>query len=534
MSDNAEVFKLKKRVRYYDKQSFGQQLDQLLARHADGSIEKHQRMPSLVYLLLEWLFEVENKGTPKIASARDITWFMNRLWQLNDSNFGNNNIESVTLFLRPLINNQFWIQHSKAYWLRGLVLQHALMFPMGKSPFNDEFFQATKITLSDYFHITAAILVGMDNERRVMNYFEVVKALHPHFSIDTIAKAIRVFAMFPEEIERFLSEKMPRENAMSIINADTRLIHCPVILNTRGLYTPDHALLRRGLSESAFNHFLRINRDGFRMRYGDAYENYVRGCLIRDDVSFDSEDELKLLYKEHRVEGKVVDAVAKATDGVVFVEAKGVVPKVETMITAEPRLIKHHLKDTVIRAAKQIIECAFRLEQQCYQKLPEKAERYGLIVTQGEYYLKRFSNIAKHIAADTISNLESKFGQPIPYENIFVCNINDFDYLTGTEATCEDFFVSFMQHCKEEDADTSTSKMLMLQHIESFFKKLESQGQEYARARETAVKNESLFTALVDIVKANVEYWNSKSKTELLEKGNDLRRAVVHTVADQL
>jgi len=74
----------------------------------------------------------------------------------------------------------------------------------------------------------------------------------------------------------------------------------------------------------------------------------------------------------------------------------------------------------------------------------------------------------------------------------------------------------------------------MLQHIESFFKKLESQGQEYARARETAVKNESLFTALVDIVKANVEYWNSKSKTELLEKGNDLRRAVVHTVADQL
>ena len=69
MPDNAEVYKLKKRVRYYDKQSFGQQLDQLLARHTDGSIEKHQRMPSLVYLLFEWLFEVESKGTSKTAAG---------------------------------------------------------------------------------------------------------------------------------------------------------------------------------------------------------------------------------------------------------------------------------------------------------------------------------------------------------------------------------------------------------------------------------------------------------------------------------
>jgi hypothetical protein len=535
MQENKEVFKLKKRVRYYDKQSFGLELDKLLSRYPDGSIEKHRRMPTLAYLLFEWLLEVENKGTPKVATSRDISWFMNKLWQLNDKLGGNRNTESVELFLRPVINNQFWIQHSSAYWLRGLVLQHALMFPNGaNSPFSEEFFQTTKVQLNDYFHIAAALLVGMDNEHRVMNYSQVIKALYPHFSIDTIARSIRVFAMFPEEIALFLAEKMPRSSTLNIVNADTRLIHCPIILNSRGLYTPDFAMLRRGLSESALNHFLRLKRSGFRTRYGEAYENYVRGCLIRDDITFDSEDELKKRYEDHKIEGKVVDAFVKASSGVVLVEAKGVVPKVETLTTADPRRIKHHLKDTVLRAAKQIIECAFRLEHDCRQKLPEKANRYGLIVTQGEYYLKRFSNIAKHIAADTIANLEAKFGQPIPYENIFICNINDFDYLTGTEATCCDFIVSFMHHCKEEDGNTETSKMLMLQHIESFFEKLESQGQEYARARETAVKDESLLTELAELVGANVEYWKTKSKTELINKGGELMRCLAQTSADQL
>ncbi len=80
MQENKEVFKLKKRVRYYDKQSFGLELDKLLSRYPDGSIEKHRRMPTLVYLLFEWLLEVDNKGTPKVATSRDIYWFMNKLW----------------------------------------------------------------------------------------------------------------------------------------------------------------------------------------------------------------------------------------------------------------------------------------------------------------------------------------------------------------------------------------------------------------------------------------------------------------------
>ena len=84
------------------------------------------------------------------------------------------------------------------------------MFPNGaNSPFNEEFFQTTKVQLNYYFHIAAALLVGMDNEHRVMNYSQVVKALYPHFSIDTIARSIKVFAMFPEEIALFLTEKMP-------------------------------------------------------------------------------------------------------------------------------------------------------------------------------------------------------------------------------------------------------------------------------------------------------------------------------------
>jgi len=80
MQENKEVFKLKKRVRYYDKQSFGLELDKLLTRYPEGSIEKHRRMTTLVYLLFEWLLEVDNKGTPKVATSRDIYWFMNKLW----------------------------------------------------------------------------------------------------------------------------------------------------------------------------------------------------------------------------------------------------------------------------------------------------------------------------------------------------------------------------------------------------------------------------------------------------------------------
>lgn len=534
MPTNREVLKLKRRVGYFEKQSFIRELNIYLSRHPEGSIEKYKQMPSFVYLLLEWVFEVEYKETPRITTARDVSWFMNRIWKINNSFGANRKTDSVTLFLRPIINNQFWIQQDGSYWLRGILLQYAIMLPKGSSPFYDEFLQATKVDLDDYFQISAIVMITLDSQQRAISYSNVVRLLYPYFTIDIIARSLRVFAMLPDEIKLFLTKKVPRSESLVLLNAETRLIHCPVIFIADSLYAPDHALLRRGISESAFNHFLRLNRSGFRQRYGNAYENYVRGCLFRDDISFSSEAAIERIYKSNNISGKVVDALVEGTNGVVLVEAKGVVPKVETLTSAEPYVIRNHLKDTVLKAAKQIVECLYKLEK-CQHPLPLLNERFGLIVTQGEYYLKRFSEIAKYIAGDTMANLENKFGKLIPYENIFVCNVNDLDYLVGTEAKCDDFLVTFMQHCKKEDADSNTSKMLMTQHIESFFSMLhESQGAEYKRAKETKVRDESLTNKIETLTKTNKEYWNTSSETELVERTNQLKAAIRDSASDQL
>lgn len=530
MKDNKEVYRLKSRLKYYDKTSFLCELDKWTHAHPDGSYEKNSLMPSYCYLLLEWLLEAKSVSSQKIAKKKDIDWFMDRLWQLNEMVGSTRNTESVTLYLRPIVNNQFWLQQSKKYWLRSLLINYSLMSPDESKPFNEEFYQVTKVSLSSYFKVAAIILHVMDTKQRTVIFSSLVKLLFPHFEIETIARSIRLVAMFPYEVQKFLADALPRANSLEILNADTRLLHCPVILTEQGLYSLDNSLLRRGICESPLNHFLRLNRNGFRQRYGRAYESFIVEKLAKN-LSLETESDINKIYKVNGTQGKVVDGLVRGDSAVVFVEAKGVMPRVEVLTTSDPTMIKRYLKDTVTKAAKQIIECAFTLEEKCSIGLPNSSERFGLIVTQGEHYLKRFSDFAKYVAPETMNKLEDSFGCPVPYNNIFVCNINDFERLMSHEDGQKDYLTTFMQHCRDEDSTSHLSKMLMQQHVDSFIKKTSEGG---LAIEPISSQSRAFVEDVASITKSNLQFWECNTKDDLLVRAYQLKSLITQTEPDCL
>lgn len=527
MSVESELHKIKKRLRYFDRSSMVFELDNYLSEHAEHSPERFQRLPFLGFLLLEWLFEVTPNTSTRIASTKDVYWFIHRLFELNGKTTAGNNSGSLMLFMRPIISNQFWIQHRNEYWLRALINQFEIFHPDDNTPFNAEFEQATGVKLTDFFIIKCYLYCGMKGENRRLNYLHIVKSLHPFFDLDTIAKSIRLISGTPENLQAFLCNVMPRAITDTITIAESRLLHKPIIIAESYLFSIDITLLSRGIAEAALNHFIRMNTSGFRQRFGDAFEKYVHVCLSRPDITFVNESDINGTYATAGLAGKVTDFLVKGHDGCVLVEAKGVVPRVETLSSANPFLIKRQVKDSIIKGIKQIVECAYLLDNADGQTLPSSSERFGLIVTQGEFLLKRGIDIAKNIAPNDILSLAEKFGEPIPFTNIFVCSIQDFEYLCGIATRKPDFLLEFLRHCRREDADTSTMKMTMIQHIETFFKVLIPEGENYRRRENRGLKDNRLFRKTSDVVAHNQAYWHGKSVNDTYQKSMALKHKLV-------
>ena len=529
MSVEKELLKIKRRLRYFDRFSVLIEIERFLSEHPEHSVERFQRLPFLSFLVVEWLFEVTPNKSTRVATKRDVYWFVNRLFELNGKTTAGNNSDSLILFMRPLINNQFWIQHRNEYWLRALINQFEIFHPDNTSPFDNEFKQATGIKLTDFFVIVSYVYFGMRAENRRLNYIQIVKYLHPYYSLETIAKSIRIIAGTPTQLQDFLCNTFPREVTDTVTIAETRLLHKPILITEGYLYCADVTLLGRGIAEAALNHFVRKNTAGFRKRFGLAFEHYVNVCLSRPDISYLRETDVEAIYKGAGISGKVTDFLVTGDDGCVFVEAKGVVPRAETLCTANPYLIKRQLKDSIIKGIKQIVECAYLLDGASNQFSAVKKERFGLIVTQGEFLLKCGIDIAQDIAPHEIKSLTKKFGEPIPYNNIFVCSIQDFEYLTGIAKQQPDFLLAFLRHCCREDADPITMKMMMVQHIETFFKVLIPGDEEYTRLESRGLKDNRLFDKTIDVMSDCHAYWKGKLISTTYDKSISLQRMLQAT-----
>jgi len=150
-------------------------------------------------------------------------------------------------------------------------------------------------------------------------------------------------------------------------------------------------------------------------------------------------------------------------------------------------------------------------------------------VTQGEFLLKRGIDIAQDIAPHEIKSLTKKFGEPIPYNNIFVCSIQDFEYLTGIAKQQPDFLLAFLRHCCREDADPITMKMMMVQHIETFFKVLIPGDEEYTRLESRGLKDNRLFDKTIDVMSDCHAYWKGKLISTTYDKSISLQRMLQAT-----
>ena len=107
MSVEKELLKIKRRLRYFDRFSVLIEIERFLSEHPEHSVERFQRLPFLSFLVVEWLFEVTPNKSTRVATKRDVYWFVNRLFELNGKTTAGNNSDSLILFMRPLINNQF-------------------------------------------------------------------------------------------------------------------------------------------------------------------------------------------------------------------------------------------------------------------------------------------------------------------------------------------------------------------------------------------------------------------------------------------
>jgi hypothetical protein len=513
--ENKSTLKIKRRLRYFDKSAFANELRNYLSETPSGSKEYICRSPWIVYVLFEWLCEVDSIPPQGIAERKDILWFIKRMWELHDN--AQRTTDSLTLFLRPIISNQFWLQHDKGYWIRAFFTQYEIFHINETKKFHDEFKQETGIALFDFFLITLFIILSHERNKGKVTYFELIKNLHPHFTLETIFNTLKLYSGTLPMLKKFFTVEMPRKTLPSIMSIDARLLHRPLFLDSESLVSIDIQMAKRGLAEAALNHFIRLNRDGFRRRFGTAFQEFVHQCLTRKDIEFITDSNIFEIFEENNVSAKDTDFLITSDEGVIFVEAKAVVPRPDSFTTSNPIIVKQPLKNSILKGFEQIFECAFTLKTKCGYKLPATKNIFGLIVTQGEFFLKRGVDFSQYIEPTRFKYLSNKFGHPLLFENIFVISVNDFEYLLSSTASKPSYLVEFLKHCTSEDSDANTSKHSMIQHIESFLAILSKENKTNSkRLNSRKVNMKKLFNDLNEITTSNNEYWINANLGELL------------------
>jgi hypothetical protein len=132
-STNAE--NIRRSLKKYTKNSIIHGEIKRLAKSTSNGFEETKKMPWLSFLLIEWLYQVEEASYAIDATDKDLYNILNSMYKLQDeaSNFKDN--VNLHLALRRMLLGQLWCQLNPLYHQFTLIRLYSLMIIDGKTPY---------------------------------------------------------------------------------------------------------------------------------------------------------------------------------------------------------------------------------------------------------------------------------------------------------------------------------------------------------------------------------------------------------------
>lgn len=104
------------------------------------------------------------------------------------------------------------------------------------------------------------------------------------------------------------------------------LLEKPILILPEGISTAHPYVASIGLSEFVLRTLKTADSRGFRDKFTKEFEEYL--AYVFDAYGFETtrEEQLKAVYRDNKIQGKVVDFLHQRNGTSIFIDAKGVEP----------------------------------------------------------------------------------------------------------------------------------------------------------------------------------------------------------------
>jgi len=476
MTFEKEAYRIRRSIKNYTTESVVQHLLSRLHTDFGKGIDQARSAPWDTCLALDWTLELEPEGYASEASKEDVSKILDRLWSLQSVASNLDGADNIWLSLRAFILPQMLFQQDQCLHLYFFTRLYTIMCSEGASAsFKDNFKQEVGVELQDFFvfslHFAAMFL---ERPSSFISYSDLVCRLNPAFDIDSIRKMLKTLGANPLDMRQIAQKKRAERGEPRAVEyfSEPMLISRPLLLLQNGVSAVHSYIATIGISEFVLRTLKRADAQGFKKKFGAAFEDYISELLAAYDKNIVREAILKEFYRLKGVNNnaKVADFLIQEGDKCIFVDAKAIEPNERILVTDSPRMVKDRLKGTIIHAMNQTGKCSEILEENGYDTLPEKNKRYSLIITHQDFYMGSAMKLVEYLGGEFENRVYEALNDQISIEHAHFCCITSFESMLDVCNQAETQLSDFLDYCAEKDAQQATSRFDMRQHINEYGK----------------------------------------------------------------
>lgn len=521
--------KIRNDLKRYKKDSVINQIVEHLNAPTSSSLDELRKMPWISFLLIEWLYQVDEEKSAKGATIKDVIKIMNKIYALQAPALRLYDGVQAMLAIRKLLIGQLWVQSHPLQYQFFLIRMYALLGESAPSKAFDETFRnETDMGIKDFFAISLWTTIAFTKERHAIKYEDIIHNLHPHYSVDTLVKYFRLIGAGRSRLAETMMETKDGNISAESYFSDTKLLKMPILFYTERMVSIYNALLVRSLSEFALETLKKKDIDRFRRIFSPAFENYVEIAIKETGFTYFNEAEIQDIYKENNKTAKSVDFIIKEDACTIFIDTKAIEPHQKVKVSDKPRVLMGKLESSFSKGVVQAFETAKTLLSCNKHRIRIEDKRFALVVTNKDFYISNGIKLHEQISDEFFTKLAAEHGNNIPIENVYFICIEDFE---GLLLLCKNNTVSlgeFLDFCVAQDSNPLTAKFDVRQHINAFAKQIVAKNEGPIGTNRLLDAKEHLFDLLITANEESNSYWRKGgmalipefvNKTELLKTG---------------
>ncbi|MDX5407648.1 MAG: hypothetical protein LPK11_11520 [Chromatiaceae bacterium] len=497
--------------------------------------------PWVVLLAIDWVLELHPSSGKYNATQKDVHNILNNIWRTQHIAVDSES-SPISVQIRALLAPQVIFQRSAkrmAYFF--LRMKKIISADKENSAlFEKCFFGRYRLNLETFYEITFIICIYSMNEKtKFFNFSFFVECIMPYYKLSDVANTINILASTVSDLVNKAEKDIDREVPKKEYFRESLFLETPFLLMESGLLVIHPTVVMIGISECIIRRFIREDEQN-RTLFTKCFEEYLNEIHEEFNVASLRESELKSFYKEKSAENrKVVDFLLLSEDFNVFLDAKGVDPTNPILSAVTRHDISRRIKGQHLKAIRQIIDTIDVLITHNHKEIRSLDNRYGLVVTNQDFFLGTGDRILSFISDDLNQELINLAENKILFSNIHFMTVEQYEILNCILSETGKTFKDFFEYVKDCERDSHKIKLVMDQYIESFSISAYEKPVIPNGAPSLIADKDRMFDFALKVLSSNHAFWQKVGKTGdlgieyFMQQHNKLVRSTFHKDRNQ-